>query len=198
MDIKNIYDAVIFTSAALTIKDALIEAVGKKADLRGANLRGANLSGADLRRANLREADLREANLRRANLRGANLYGANLSGAKNTELALAQIQFIPETGAFEGWKKCRNGAIVRLLIPAAAKRSHGTERKCRASSVKTLACFDSKGKKIAKAVSAFSERVVYVPGKLTRADKWDDDRWNTCSHGIHFFLTRAEAEAYSL
>jgi len=30
-----------------------------------------------------------------------------------------------------------------------------------------------------------------------RCDKWDDDRWNECSGGIHFFLTRAEAEAYS-
>jgi hypothetical protein len=30
MDIKNVYDAIIFTSAALTVKDALVEAVSKK------------------------------------------------------------------------------------------------------------------------------------------------------------------------
>src|ERR1035437_7970673 len=47
MDIKNIYDAVIFTSAALTIKDAIVEAVSKKANLRGANLYEANLHGAN-------------------------------------------------------------------------------------------------------------------------------------------------------
>ena len=36
MEIKNIYDAVIFTSAALTIKDALIEAIKTNANLYGA------------------------------------------------------------------------------------------------------------------------------------------------------------------
>ena len=66
MEIKNIYDAVIFTSAALTIKDALIEAIKTNANLGGADLRG---------------ADLRGANLYGANLYGANLYGANLRGA---------------------------------------------------------------------------------------------------------------------
>ena len=81
MDIKNIYDAVIFTSPAFTIKDALIEAISKKINLSGPNLSGANLSGANLTGANLSGAYLSGANLRGANLTGANLSGANLSGA---------------------------------------------------------------------------------------------------------------------
>ena len=40
IEIKNIYDAVIFTSACLTLKDALMEAVSKKTYLRGAYLSG--------------------------------------------------------------------------------------------------------------------------------------------------------------
>ena len=48
MDIKNIYDAVIFTSAALSIKNAMVEAVSKRANLRGANLHEADLCGANL------------------------------------------------------------------------------------------------------------------------------------------------------
>jgi uncharacterized protein YjbI with pentapeptide repeats len=85
MDIKNIYDAVIFTSAALTIRDAMDEAVSKKinlgyANLRGTNLRGANLEGANLGGANLGGTYLEGANLRGANLRGTNLEGANLRG----------------------------------------------------------------------------------------------------------------------
>ena len=51
-----------------TIKDTLVEAVARGADLWGADLRG---------------ADLRGANLRGANLWGANLRGADLWGAKN-------------------------------------------------------------------------------------------------------------------
>jgi len=62
VEIKSIYDQVIFVSSALTIKDALIEAIKAKTDLIGADLIGANLSGADLS--------------------GADLSGAYLSGKK--------------------------------------------------------------------------------------------------------------------
>jgi hypothetical protein len=27
-------------------------------------------------------------------------------------------------------------------------------------------------------------------------DAFDENRWNECSHGIHFFITRKEAEDY--
>ena len=69
------------SATALTIKEALLEAIEKSADLRGADLRGADLSGADLRGADLRGADLSGADLSDAYLRGAYLSGAYLSGA---------------------------------------------------------------------------------------------------------------------
>jgi hypothetical protein len=77
---------VIYTSEAETIKEALIEAAGSDANLRGtylgdADLRGADLGGADLGGAYLGDADLRGANLGGANLGDANLGGANLGGA---------------------------------------------------------------------------------------------------------------------
>ena len=152
MDIKNIYDAVIFTSAALTIKDAVIEAMK---------------SGADLSRA-------------------------NLSGAKNATLVIAQLQHIPETGSFEAWKKCRHGVLVHLLIPADAKRSHGSERKCRADKVEVLEVIGAD-----EGISICPDSVIYRKGETVTADQWDDNRWNTCSSGIHFLLTKAEAEAYN-
>jgi hypothetical protein len=69
-----------------TLKDTLVKAVARDANLWGADLRDANLWGADLRDANLRGAnlwgaDLRGANLRDANLRDANLWGADLRDA---------------------------------------------------------------------------------------------------------------------
>ena len=88
MDIKNTHGSVIFTSAALTVKDTLTEADSKKAYLSGANLRGANLRGANLSGANLYLASLRDADLRWANLIGAFLRGANLTGANLTEANL--------------------------------------------------------------------------------------------------------------
>jgi uncharacterized protein YjbI with pentapeptide repeats len=81
MDILNYVGTVLFTSALTTLKDALVEAVDKEANLRGAYLRGADLRGAYLSGAYLRGADLRGAYLSGAYLRDADLSDADLSGA---------------------------------------------------------------------------------------------------------------------
>ncbi len=89
IEIKNSEGIVLYASeTASDLRAAVVEAVGKKANLRGADLREANLREANLREANLRGASLREANLRWANLRGANLYEANLGGANLREANL--------------------------------------------------------------------------------------------------------------
>lgn len=36
----------------------------------------------------------------------------------------------------------------------------------------------------------------YRVGETVRPDRFDDDRWNECAPGVHFFITRAEAETY--
>ena len=188
MNIKNTYDAVIFASAALTVKDALVEAVSKKKDLQGAYLQGAYLQG-----AYLQGADLRGADLQGADLQGADLRGADLRGSLNAVSALARIQFIPETGSFEAWKKCSGGVIVKLLIPEDAKRSHGSQRKCRASKAVVLEVF---GAEYARSGGEYGI-VEYRKGATVEPlNGWDEDRWNVCSSGIHFFITRLEAEEY--
>ena len=172
------------------------------ADLRMANLSGANLYGADLRRANLSGAnlygaDLYGADLRMANLSGADLYGAdlrraNLSGAKSIpSITNAQASILPESGQFQGWKKCRKGVLVRVMIGKNAKRSNATGRKCRAEYVKVLEVIGAE-----VGISQRDNKTEYRAGKIVRCDKWDKDRWVECGGGIHFFLTRIEAEQY--
>jgi hypothetical protein len=39
-------------------------------------------------------------------------------------------------------------------------------------------------------------RTEYRVGETVRPDKWDDNWMEECSHGIHFFITREEAEDY--
>ena len=64
MDIKHrVTGKVLFSSEKKTLKEAVTEAVEKKAYLGGAYLGGADLRGADLREAYLREAYLRGADL---------------------------------------------------------------------------------------------------------------------------------------
>jgi hypothetical protein len=104
---------------------------------------------------------------------------------------MAMVSICPE-GDIIGWKKCKGGVIVKLLIPADAKRSNATGRKCRAEYAKVLEIF---GDDIA--LSDYDGgKTIYKAGETVIPDKWDDNRWDECSNGIHFFITRAEAEAY--
>ena len=160
------------------------------ANLRDANLSGAYLSGAYLSGANLIGANLSGANLIGANLRDANLSGADLSGAKGITMAC------PSDGAFTAWKKLNNGAIAKLLIPENAKRCSATGRKCRSDRAIVLAIYDRDGNAIESESSARTPGFIYKVGEEIVPDSFDDDRWNECSHGIHFFITRTEAEEY--
>jgi len=161
--------------------------------LVGANLGGADLGGADLVGAYLVGANLGGADLGGANLSRANLGGANLGGATGSDLALAMGMHIPPEGPFWGWKKCRGGVIVKLLIPAEANRSHGAERKCRCEFADVLEVIGAE-----TGESDHTPRITYRAGERVTPDAWDENRWDMCSNGIHFFLTRLEAENYNL
>ena len=186
------------------------------ADLRCANLfdadlRGANLSDADLRCANLSDADLRCANLRDADLRGANLSDADLRNADlcRADLCEASIDQMmwniytvfyplqcPESGSYIGYKKA-SGLVVELEIPADARRSSATSRKCRASKAKVLSITDINGNPAGGQVkSNYDPNFVYAIGETVEVTDFDDNRWNECSTGIHHFITRAEAVIY--
>jgi hypothetical protein len=149
------------------------------ADLKGADLRGANLYGANLYGANLEGADLRYADLE-----GADLYDAKLQGAK-----LPHFQIVPEEGSFVAYKKVDTG-VIKLLIPEDAKRTSSlVGRKCRASHVKVL-----EGSGVS--CTHKNKKLEYKEGEVVYADKYDDDIRVDCTSGIHFFMTRREAEEW--
>ena len=163
------------------------------ADLSGANLSGANLIGADLSGADLSGAKLIGAYLSGADLSGANLSGANLIGAIGIDLIIARTRILPE-GRLIGWKKCADGVIVKLVIPEDSKRSHAFGRKCRAEFAEVLEII---GSNEARSHTSDFPAVIYRVGKTVRpANGWSEDWREECAPGIHFFITRAEAEAY--
>lgn len=141
------------------------------------------------------DANLRDANLRGANLVDANLGGANLRGAEYNECTAFFALQCPEEGDFIGWKKVK-GCIVKLLIPAGAQRSSATSRKCRASKAHVLAIYDADGNEKKSVVSDSYVSTTYKVGEDVLPDSWNEERWTECSHGIHFFITRREAELY--
>lgn len=160
------------------------------ADLRYADLRSANLRSANLSYANLSSADLSYANLY-----SANLSSADLSYAKYNEWTAFFAMQCPEEGAFIWRKKLADWSIAKLQIPARAKRSSATSRKCRAEYVKTLWIWNG-NERVAEWSSKFDTDIKYTVWEITHCDERDEDRRNECSWGIHFFLTRWEAEQW--
>lgn len=209
-----------------TLEGESIEAILAKYGfdcLRGANLRGFDLPRADLTRANLTDANLYRADLTGANLTGAdlsgailsgadltranltraNLTGAILTGAKLPELTAAQTSILPNEGDIIGWKKALTDddtpVIVKLLIPADAQRSNSTGRKCRASKARILDLQNMQGDSLppdTTAHSRYDSSFHYRKGETVNVENFDTNRWNECTPGIHFFITRIEAVEY--
>ena len=103
----------------------------------------------------------------------------------------------PDTGAFTAWKKAR-GYIVQLEIPAEAKRASATTRKCRCNMAKVVAIqnVDGTDSDLREVCSGYDHNFIYKVGETVTVDRFDDNRWNECSTGIHFFTTREEAVDY--
>ena len=38
--------------------------------------------------------------------------------------------------------------------------------------------------------------LTYRVGEMAYPDSYDEDRWNECSHGIHFFINKQDAINY--
>ena len=164
------------------------------ANLYDANLRYANLSNADLIYTNLGGANLRYANLSGTNLSGANLYDADLRDAKNIPYIPLEC---PSDGAFVGWKKVKN-VLIKLEITADAKRSSATTNKCRCDKAKVLGFYDlnSTELNIDKIINYVWNTCEYRKGEMVYPDYFDENRWNECSHGIHFFINKQDAINY--
>ena len=163
------------------------------ARLDGARLVGASLYGARLVGARLDGASLYGARLDGARLVGASFYGARHVGARLYGASLENVKGlayqIPQEGELIVWKAVEGG-VCKLRVPPEAKRTATpTGRRCRAEWVEVLeAPRDGRG--------LHDSAVIYRAGETVRPDKYDPDPRQECTHGIHFFLTREEAEAY--
>ena len=154
----------------------------------------ADLYNTDLHNANLRNADLRSADLCNADLYSADLHNANLRGAQN-------VPFIPlscpDIGAFIAWK--RAGAyIIKLFVPADARRLSATGRKCRCDKATVVAIENKDGTpaEVTEVCSDYDSSFIYSIHAHLLVEDFCEDRWNECSKGIHFFINREEAVNY--
>ena len=169
-------------------------------DFKGSCLRGCNFRYADLGYSDLEGADLTGANLKNTNLFRADLRRAVMEDVEVNEYTIFYFQVCPEEGGFIGYKKAaaENGryALIKLYIPADARRSSATSYRCRADKGKVLEITDEEGRLLEKARSGRDADFVYRVGQWLEVPEFDDDRWNEKTKGIHFYLSKEAARLY--
>ena len=71
-------------------------------------------------------------------------------------------------------------------------------RKCRCDKAKVLSIRDMEGHVLEDqtAISLYDQTFFYKVGEVVSVPDFDEDRWNECSTGIHFFINRQEAIDY--
>ena len=136
---------------------------------------------------------VQEAVKQKISLSYADLRSADLSYAEN----IPHIHMAcPTDGAFIGWKKVK-GLLIQLDIPSDAKRSSATSNKCRCDKAMVLSITNiENGESINKIDNDDYAHTEYVVGQMVFPDSWDENRFNECSHGIHFFIDKQDAIDY--
>lgn len=174
-----------------------------------------NLKGAHFFESKLVNVDLMNSNLSNAEIRDCELK--NIRANSYTSFYSLQC---PEEGSFIGFKKASifvpdvisenyivtnmkiwtpQPVIVKLQITEDSLRSSATSRKCRCSKAKVLSISYLDGTECPKgtiAHSHYNSNFTYKVGDILEIKNFDKNRWEECSTGIHFFITREEAVNY--
>ena len=103
----------------------------------------------------------------------------------------------PSEGAFIGWKKV-DKRLIKLEIPEDAKRCSASSKKCRCNKAKVLGITNLGNNESESAIinRSYDPELWYKVGEMVYPDSYDEDRWNECSHGIHFFINKQDAIDY--
>lgn len=163
-------------------------------DFRLANLYGARLTGIDFYGVDLRYADMRHADINGSDFRFAHTNETNIENVKINIFTNGYPLSCPEKGSFTAYKRAQ-GYIIELLVPENAQRSSAFGRKCRCDKAQVMSITKRDGTPtdVTSLHSDYDENFIYTIGETVSVEDFDTNRWNECSKGIHFFITREEA-----
>lgn len=112
----------------------------------------------------------------------------------------------PSNGSFIGWKKLKDikgdWYLAELEIPADAKRCSAGGYKCRCDKAKVLSIKNIFNNSNVESVlhepwtSLVNQSILYKVGEMVYPDEFTEDRYQECSHGIHFFIDQESAIHY--
>ena len=173
-----------------------------------AAVRVCNFSHALMRNADLSQAVFRDCKFQNTKLKGTDVGEHVLSRFSNIDFlgatcipkGIMKARRVLPTTSFTAWKRCAEGRLVELHVPADAKRSAGLSNKCRASKVVTVSIASKLANKCKNARSlrdTGGQDCAYRVGYETVAHNFDPNPWKVCAGGIHFFMTAQEAIDYA-
>lgn len=147
-----------------------------------------NLEHACLEAVNLEGAYLGRSNLYYTQLEGANLYNVNLKNNEGKLIKYRKGKILTED--IIGYKKCRDNIIVTVLIPRGSIVFSIDGEKCRTNKARVIAIDGAD-----RAYSFYNKMSYYVGDEFT-VYNFNCQYNMECGEGIHFFMTREEAERY--
>lgn len=150
---------------------------------------------------NLERCSFTSTNLCFTNLTKASICSCDMRDMETNEATMGFHNTCPEEGAFIGWKRVRDNKFVKLWISDEARRSSSTSRKCRCDKAFVLGIYDENKMflpNVTRVYSIHDESFVYEVNKVAHVDDFNENRWQECASGIHFFMTFEEAKQYNM
>lgn len=108
----------------------------------------------------------------------------------------------PSEGAFIGWKVADRidiaiPVLIKLMIPASAKRTSSYGAECRCDKAKVLKIMSLDGSENYDAACSIHDHTfIYKIDEYVEEPQYDSNRSNICSSGIHFFIDKQAAIDY--
>ena len=184
-----------------------------KCSMRGISFLNCSFLNCTFESCDFSYANMRDTGFTATRFLDCDFYSANLpeTFAPRSLEYCKNVPYIPmvcpEEGEFIGYKKAwinyhgfRYYVIVTLCIPADARRSSGTGRKCRCDkAIVEKMEWVSAGPSINPSIahSIHNHDFHYVAGRVVQpTNGFCEDRWKTCAGGIHFFMNKQEAIDY--
>ena len=207
-------------------KDSLCEYVDFSCcELDQSDFSYTNICGSDFFNTQLHLADFSYAKIKSSSFYRAFLTGTNFKHSKidylttfsesdgivsqSTQYDTPPVSMAcPEEGSFIGYKigvqvteddkNFKDYALIKLEIPEDAKRSSSTGKKCRCNKARVLDIIDiSSGQHVKEAFSMYDKTFNYYIDETVQVNYFDENRWEECSTGIHFFMSKDDAIKYS-
>lgn len=165
------------------------------------NLSGSKFINCSFKNGNFCNCNLSNVNLETSNIKKCNFHKNILDNIIMPNYPMA----CPEYGSFVGYKKVvdfndfTKHYILKLRIPADAKRSSATDKLCRCNKAEVLNIQNLDGSSVDNILTArniCNYKFIYKIGEIVEEPNFNECRWEEYTSGIHFFINREDAVNY--